>query len=95
MPVRQLWIVRNPGPDSTLADILFRLPVDDLGDYAIGAGPGAWRSEMHSVYVSEDEARQDAEARMRAVAKGLHLVRRADGRVLGVTVPGKEPKGGG
>ncbi len=89
-PLRHLWIVRNPGPDSTLADILFRTSADDLGDYACGAGPGTWRREMHTCYLSEDEARADAEARLRAVTAGMTLARRADGRVVGVRVPGRD-----
>jgi len=86
-PITTCWIVRNPTASSILTDILFSLPTDDLGDYAVGAGVGTWRREMHTVYLSEDEARADAEARLRAVAAGLSLVRRGDGRVVGVKVP--------
>jgi hypothetical protein len=95
MPILHLWIVRNPTVSSILADVLFHLPVDDLGDYAVGAGVGTWKAECHTLWLDEAEATADAQARLRAVRAGLHLVRRADGRVVGVRVPGRETSGSG
>lgn len=86
-PVRTVWVVRNPTPGSTLDDVIWKQDLDGLGDYACGAGPGTWSREMHSIYTDETEATADAEARLAAVARGLTLVRRRDGRVVGVKVP--------
>ena len=88
-PIRHLWIVRNPTTTSVLADILWRQDIDDLDHYVFGIGRHTWAAEMHTVYLSKDEARADAEARIQAVAAGLNLVRRGNGRVVAVTVPGR------
>ncbi len=94
-PLRHLWIVRNPTSGCVLADILWEQDLDTLDNYILGIGPHLWQAECHTVWTDEDDARADAEARLRAVAAGLSLVKRADGRVVAVRVPGRDRDGGG
>lgn len=67
MSVRTIWIVRDPGPLSTLADVCHEQDVEGLGDYVLGAEaahPGAWAVENHAVHLDAAAARADAVARL-------------------------------
>ena len=63
-PIQDLWIVRNPGDQSILADILWKTRPIDLAEYVIGAGAALWRAEETTMYTNESEARLDAEQRL-------------------------------
>lgn len=66
----RLWVVRNPGPTSTLQDIVFDFdPSSDmLENYMRGGSHGSWSREGHDLYTSEAEAKR--EARRRLAARG-------------------------
>jgi len=64
MRLAVLWIVRDPSPHSELADVVFEMNVRQLGDYVVGAGPGTWQREEHTVYTQKDEAVQEGMRRL-------------------------------
>jgi hypothetical protein len=70
MKLASVYIVRDPSPRSTLADILFCLRVDAIENYIRGCRVGAWADEHHTVYTTEAEAETDARARMATQASG-------------------------
>lgn len=56
MKLAALWIVRDASPDSELVDVVFNIDVYRLGNYVLGAGPGTWEREHHTVFSEKDEA---------------------------------------
>lgn len=66
MKLSTVWIVRDPGPRRTLADVCFSVPVEQLGMYAVGAGALTWADEHHALYTTAAEAESDAQERMAA-----------------------------
>jgi hypothetical protein len=50
------WVVRDPGPQSELVDVVFEMDVTRVGNYVLGAGPGTWEREHHTVFTEKDEA---------------------------------------
>lgn len=64
MKLSTVWIVRDPGPRSTLADVCFSKPVERLGMYAVGAGALTWADEHHALYTTAAEAEADALERL-------------------------------
>jgi hypothetical protein len=64
MKLAALWIVRDPTPDSELVDVVFNIDVHRLGNYVLGAGPGTWEREHHTVFSEKDEAVAEAIRRL-------------------------------
>ena len=56
MKLAALWIVRDATPNSELVDVVFNIDVHRLGNYVLGAGPGTWEREHHTVFSEKDEA---------------------------------------
>ena len=56
MKLAALWIVRDATPNSELVDVVFEIDVHRLGNYVLGAGPGTWEREHHTVFTEKDEA---------------------------------------
>jgi hypothetical protein len=64
----KLWVVRDAGPTSRLEDICWHQEVARLEEYILGAGPGAWRRENHTLHDDEWSAKREAEKRLEARA---------------------------
>lgn len=56
MKLNTLWVVRDPSAESELADVVFEIAVSQLGNYALGAGPGTWQREHHTAITEKHEA---------------------------------------
>ena len=56
MKLAALWIVRDATPNSELVDVVFEIDVHRLGNYVLGAGPGTWEREHHTVFSEKNEA---------------------------------------
>ena len=61
---RQFWGVRDPGPNSTLVDVLFPMTLSKMPEYVAGAGSRRMRQENHRWYDDRDEALADARKRL-------------------------------
>ena len=64
MKLAVLWIVRDPSAQSELADVVFQMNVRQLGDYVVGAGPGTWQREEHTLFTKKDEAVEEGMRRL-------------------------------
>lgn len=56
MKLDAIWVGRDPSPISELVDTVFHIEVARLGNYILGAGPGTWERERHTVFSEKDEA---------------------------------------
>ncbi len=89
-PKTPIWVVTDPGPDSTLADVCFQTTLDGLrlqfaGELSMDDRP--------VVFTAEDEAREDARNRLlvRRLASQIRLDRGVpDGAVVRVTLYGSD-----
>ena len=89
-PKTPIWVVTDPGPDSTLADVCFQTTLDGLrlqfaGELSMDDRP--------VVFTAEDEAREDARNRLlvRRLASQIRLGRGVpDGAVVRVTLHGSD-----
>ena len=89
-PKTPIWVVTDPGPDSTLPDICFATTLDGLrlqfaGGLAMDARP--------VVFTTEDEAREEARDRLlvRRIASQIRLDRGVpEGEVVRVTLHGSD-----
>lgn len=61
---RKFWVVRDPGPNSELSDILIETSFHDLPAYVIGTGLARFQHENHQAYDNYEEAKHDAIHRM-------------------------------
>lgn len=59
-----VWIVRDPGPLSELADVVGPCKVREFAALAIGTGHERWRQENTTLYTEEGEAVADASERI-------------------------------
>ena len=79
--IKKFWVVRDPTPDSELADILFETSINEFAAYCLGSGALAqFKSENHVMYDGSAEAKKDAEARMKSRQKTAELVKRVASR---------------
>lgn len=89
-PETSFWVVTDPGPDSTLADVCFETTLDGLRLRFAG---GLSKDDRLVVFTTEDEAREEARNRLlvRRVASQIRLDRAApDGEVVRVTLHDKD-----
>jgi len=67
---KKIWVVRDPSQHSELADIFWATTLDELPKYILGGGSwGQWKSENHTFYDNEREAKADAEKRLQSQPK--------------------------
>jgi hypothetical protein len=59
-----VYVVRDPGSTSTLADIVWCCSTEWLARYIAGCGVEAWAAEQHTLWTTAVEADEDARARM-------------------------------
>ena len=64
MRLDSVYLVTDPTPNSTLADIVYETTAARLDLYVLGGGPGVWEREHHTMYATAAEANVDARARM-------------------------------
>ena len=63
--LKKFWVVRDGGPESELADVLFDTDVNDFVFYIFGVGSHAqFVREHHTIYENEASAKRDADARL-------------------------------
>ena len=74
--IQRFWIVRDPGPDSTLVDILADADAAGLARIILGTGLDVWLAERTAIYADAAEAERDAAERMSAY---LWARQRSDG----------------
>jgi hypothetical protein len=61
-----VWLVKDPTPESKLADIYFEATIPFLVNYILGTGnKGQWEKENTTIYDNMGEAQADAKRRMR------------------------------
>lgn len=89
-PKTPIWVVTDPGPDSTLADICFETTLDGLRLQFAG---GLTMGDRPVVFTTEDEAREEARDRLlvRRIASQIRLDRGVpEGEVVRVTLHGSD-----
>jgi len=89
-PKTPIWVVTDPGPDSTLADVCFQTNLDGLRLQFAG---GLSMDDRPVVFTMEDEAREDARNRLliRRIASQIRLDRGVpEGQVVRVTLHGQD-----
>ena len=89
-PKTPFWVVTEPGPDSTLADVCFETTLDGLRLQFAG---GLSMDDRPVVFTAEDEAREEARNRLlvRRIASQIRLDRGVpDGEVVRVTLRGRD-----
>lgn len=87
-PKTPIWVVTDPGPDSTLADVCFQTTLDGLRLQFAG---GLSMDDRPVIFTAEDEAREEARNRLlvRRLASQIRLDRGVpDGAVVRVTLHG-------
>lgn len=85
-PKTPIWVVTDPGPDSTLADVCFETTLDGLRLQFAG---GLSMDDRPVVFTTEDEAREEARNRLlvRRIASQIRLDRGVpEGEVVRVTL---------
>ena len=89
-PKTPFWVVTDPGPDSTIADVCFETTLDGLRLQFVG---GLRIDQWPTVFTSQDEAQNEAAIRLlvRRVASHIRLDRGVpDGEVVRVTLHDKD-----
>ena len=89
-PKTPIWVVTDPGPDSTLADVCFQTTLDGLRLQFAG---GLTMDDRPVVFTTENEAREEARNRLlvRRVASQIRLDRGVpEGEVVRVTLHDKD-----
>jgi len=89
-PKTPVWVVTDPGADSTLADVCFQTTLDGLRLQFAG---GLSMDDRPVVFTTEDEAREEARNRLlvRRLASQIRLDRGVpDGAVVRVTLHGSD-----
>ena len=89
-PKTPIWVVTDPGPDSTLADVCFQTTLDGLRLQFAG---GLTMDDRPVVFMTENEAREEARNRLlvRRIASQIRLDRGVpDGAVVRVTLHGSD-----
>ena len=89
-PKTPIWVVTDPGPDSTLADVCFQTTFDGLRLQFAG---GLSMDDRPVVFTAGDEAREEARNRLlvRRLASQIRLDRGIpDGAVVRVTLHGSD-----
>lgn len=71
--LKTLFVVRDPGPKSTISDIFFEVSPNELAAYTVGTTLSLYESENHTLYPPgcQDDAWQDAQERLRKRDAGL------------------------
>lgn len=83
MHIREMWLVSNPTGQSTMADICSKMSLQDFVNYVIGGYRLDSSLNEIRVYVgpdAEQEARIDAEGRLRAQSFLVEHLRETDRR---------------
>lgn len=89
-PKTPFWVVTDPGPDSTLADICFETTLDGLRLQFAG---GLTMDDRPVVFTTENEAREEARNRLlvRRIASQIRIDRGVpEGEVVRVTLHGRD-----
>lgn len=89
-PKTPFWVVTDPGPDSTLADVCFETTLDGLRLQFAG---GLTMDDRPVVSTTEDQAREEARNRLlvRRIASQIRIDRGVpDGEVVRVTLHGED-----
>ena len=60
MKIGSVWVVRDPGPQSELGDVVWQTTTKRLHYYVAGATIPTWEREHHAMYTERDEALADA-----------------------------------
>lgn len=70
--LKSVWLVIDPSPvnlteseEVQLGDCCWEQAVNRLGDYVVGSGPGKWLKEHTEMYLTEAEAKKDAQGRLK------------------------------
>jgi hypothetical protein len=88
MKLATVWIVRDPGPQSELVDVVFDMDARRLGDYVTGAGAGVWQREHHTLFTGKDEAVAEGIRRLVQARPGRERwIRQEAQRVFGCCAP--------
>lgn len=85
-----IWVVVDPGPDSTLPDICFATTLDGIRLHFAGGLP---MDDQPAVFTSQEEAHEDAKNRLlvRRVASQIRLDRGVpEGEVVRVRLRDKD-----
>lgn len=61
---KRIWAVRDPGPDSIMADVMFATSLKELPEYILGTELPRYRFEDHQFYDRYEEAVEDATRRL-------------------------------
>lgn len=69
MRLTTVYVVSDPTPESTLADVLWEATIDRFALCVLGGPRFAWIDENWSVYSDRAEAEADARARMAKASK--------------------------
>ncbi len=89
-PKTPIWVVTDPGPDSTLADVCFQTTLDGLRLQFAG---GLSMDDRPVVFTTKDEAREEARNRLlvRRLASQIRLDRGVpEGEVVRVSLRDKD-----
>ena len=89
-PKTPIWVVTDPGPDSTLADVCFQTTLDGLRLQFAG---GLSMDQRPTLFTTRDEAHEEAMNRLLVwrVASQIRIDRRvAADEVVRVTLHGKD-----
>jgi len=63
----EVWVVRDPGTESTWADIIYKSSVRDLAKYLVGTGVPLWAKENSSLHDDAKSAEADAYKRLQRI----------------------------